>query len=417
MRNLLLVIRHEIVSTAGKRSFWITTFLFPLLVMAITVVPQLLARDAIVTEVQSTPGADSASGQALGYVDMAGIVAQTPPSLPAGRLRAYADAPAAAAAVAAGEIAGYYVIPADYLSSGQVTYLAADVSIMSGGSIESLADYLLRYNLAGDETLAGLLDDPTPSVILQSVAPQPVTTSTQDAQPGGGGPNLGLPFIVMFVLFFVITMSASYMLQSVVREKENRTAEVLLLSIRPRELMLGKVVGLGTVALAQMAIWIGAGLLASGRGSLLIPAAGFTLSPAFVIWTVLFFLGGYLVYSSALGAIGALAPNMREGSQFTFLVLVPLLLPVWLNSAFMNAPNGTVATALSLFPLSAPTAMVTRLAAGGVPAWQPFAALAGLAAAAYLFVTLAARFFRADALLSNNSLSWARIWKELRGRG
>ena len=416
MRNLLLVIRHEITSTVGKRSFWLTTFLFPLLILAFVIGPQLLASDAM-ESASASPAGGSSAGQAVGYVDLAGVVTQTPPSLPAGLLRAYPDVRAAQAAAAAGEIAGYYVIPADYLSTGKVTYLAPDVAITMGDNIETLIDYLLRYNLAGNEALASLLNDPTPSVILRSVAPQAVTPATPAGPQVSRGSNLGLPFIVMFVLFFVITMSASYMLQSVVHEKESRTAEVLLVSIRPRELMLGKVVGLGAVALAQMAIWIGAGVLTSGRGSPLLATGGAPLSPAWVIWAVLFFLGGYLVYSSALGAIGALAPNMREGSQFTFVALVPLLLPLWLNSAFLNAPNGTVATVLSLFPLSAPTAMVTRLAAGGVPVWQPFVALAGLALAASLFVILAARFFRADTLLSDRSLNWGRFAKEAGGKG
>lgn len=417
MRNLLLVIQHEIVSTIGKRSFWFTTFLFPLLILAFVVGPQLLAQDALAEELGAGLGGGSLAGQTLGYVDLAGVVTEMPPSLPPGMLRAYPDAGAAGAAAAAGEIAGYYLIPADYLASGAVTYLAPDVSIMAGGGVQTLVDYLLRYNLAGDEALAGLLSNPAPSVVLQPVAPPPAATAGGGPQAAGPAGNLGLPFVVMFVLFFVITMSAGYMLQSVVHEKENRTAEVLLLSIPPRALMLGKVVGLGAVALAQMAIWIAAGLLISGRGGGLAGMAGgiTALSPAFAAWTVAFFLGGYLVYASALGAIGALAPTMREGSQFTFVALMPLLLPLWMNSAFINAPHGALATALSLFPLSAPTAMVTRLAAGGVPLWQPPAALAGLAAAAYLFVALAARFFRADTLLSSSSLSWGRLARELRG--
>ncbi len=414
MRNLLLVIKHEITSTIGKRSFWFTTFLFPLLILAFVVGPQLLAQDALTEELGAGPGEGSLAGQVFGYVDLAGVVAGTPPSLPAGVLRVYPDARAASAAVAAGEIAGYYLIPADYLAAGAVTYLAPDVSIMAGGGYQTLIDYLLRYNLAGDETLASLLSNPAPSVVLQPVKAPPAATTGGGPQGAGPAGALGLPFVVMFVLFFVITMSAGYMLQSVVHEKENRTAEVLLLSIPPRALMLGKVVGLGTVALAQMAIWIGAGMVASGGVGSLIPTAGFALSPAFVGWTVAFFLGGYLVYSSAFGAIGALAPTMREGSQFTFVALMPLLLPLWMNSAFISAPHGALATALSLFPLSAPTAMVTRLAAGGVPLWQPPVALAGLAVAAYLFVALAARFFRADTLLSSNSLSWRRLAHELR---
>jgi ABC-2 type transport system permease protein len=92
------------------------------------------------------------------------------------------------------------------------------------------------------------------------------------------------------------------------------------------------------------------------------------------------------------------------------------LLPVWLNSVFLHTPNGVLATVFSLFPLTAPTAMVSRLAAGGVPAWQAPLALIGVALTAYLFVTLAARFFRADTLLSSGSLTWGRIAGELRRR-
>ena len=94
--------------------------------------------------------------------------------------------------------------------------------------------------------------------------------------------------------------------------------------------------------------------------------------------------------------------------------MLPLLTPVWLNAVFTEASNGLFATILSLFPLTAPTAMVARLAAGGVPFWQAAVALAGLGVTAYFFVNLAARFFRADTLLSSRSVSWRRIASELR---
>ncbi len=181
--------------------------------------------------------------------------------------------------------------------------------------------------------------------------------------------------------------------------------------------MLGKVVGLGIIALVQMGIWLGGGQFLLLGGAVAAAAlAGKSLSLAFFAWAIVFFIFGYIVYAAALGALGALAPTMREGSQFTFVLLLPLLIPLWLNNVFFQDPHGAFATALSLFPLTAPTAMVTRLATGGVPAWQPFVALAGLIVTAYLFVLLAARFFRADTLLSNASISWGRIAGELRGR-
>jgi ABC-2 type transport system permease protein len=216
---------------------------------------------------------------------------------------------------------------------------------------------------------------------------------------------------VLFIFFFLLVMSSGFMLQSVAREKENRTVEILLLSLRPRELMLGKILGLSVVALLQMAVWIGGGLLVLGRGKeVLSGAAAFELPAGFVIWALLYFLLGYLLYASLMGAIGALAPNVRESGQFTILVLLPLMIPVWFNSLFIQTPDSPLALALSLFPLTAPTSMITRLAATQVPTWQIAASLAGLAVTTYFLVQAAARFFRADTLLTNTTINWQRIF-------
>jgi ABC-2 type transport system permease protein len=228
------------------------------------------------------------------------------------------------------------------------------------------------------------------------------------------GLDFGLSFAVMFILFFTITLSSGYMLQSVVKEKENRTAEVLLLSLSPVQLMLGKILGLGAVALLQMGVWLGGGMLLLGRGQALLGSGALASLPdGFVAVTVLYFLLGYALYASALGALGALAPNLREGSQYTFILLLPLLAPIVLNSVFVEAPDGLTATVLSLFPLTSPTAMPTRLVAGDAPAWQVLLGLALLSVTAFAFVLLAARFFRADTLLSDAALDWRRVRKQV----
>jgi ABC-2 type transport system permease protein len=426
MRTLRLVVLHELKSTASKRSFWLMTLLFPVVITAISLGPQLLARRSVESELRDATAAAGRGTEALGYVDSAGLIRQLPPDLSAAAFRPYADVGSARGAVRSGEISGYFLVPTDYLRSGRAVLVTPELSLMTADRRSKQLDYVLRYNLAGDAALASLLMDPTPVVVTRSLAIAPSATETTRRGPA----TSFLPIALMFILFFAITMSASYMLQSVVKEKENRTAEVLLVSLHPRDLMLGKVIGLGALALGQMAIWLVGGVLLSGSGLDLTgmlrnpqaaPAiaqsavpAGLGLPPGFALWALLFFLGGYVVYSSALGALGALAPNMREGSQFTFVFLIPLLTPVWLNYVFTEQPHGLLATILSLFPLTAPTAMVARLAAGGVPLWQAALSLVGLTLTAYLFIHLAARFFRADTLLSGGSLSWRRIAGELR---
>jgi ABC-2 type transport system permease protein len=188
-----------------------------------------------------------------------------------------------------------------------------------------------------------------------------------------------------------------------------------LVSLRPRDLMLGKILGLSVVALAQMAIWFGGALLILDQSQQLLQiASAFSLPPGFAMWGLLYFAFGYLLYASLMGAVGALAPSAREGGSITFMVLLPLMIPLWLNSTFIQSPNGTLATFLSMFPLTSPTSMMTRLSSGSVPAWQPLLGLAFLVITTYLVVLLAARFFRADNLLSESALGWKRLVAEFR---
>jgi ABC-2 type transport system permease protein len=151
------------------------------------------------------------------------------------------------------------------------------------------------------------------------------------------------------------------------------------------------------------------------RGQTMLASFGaFSLPPGFIIWAILFFALGYILYASLMGAIGALSPNAREAGQYTFIVMLPLLLPLWLNFAFINDSNGRLATAMSLFPLTAPTSMMTRIAAGYVPIWQIILSLVGLALTTYVLVLFSARFFRADTLLSTSSFHWKRLFTEFR---
>lgn len=407
MRNIRHIIWHEIVTMLGRRSFWLMTFIFPGLILALTTLPGLQARGASGNAQVQQVLAESLAAP-IAYVDLIGALDRLPPDVPPAAIQILRDEDAARRALAAREITGYYLIGPEYLSQGRVIVVIGRGGMLAATNQEQLLRYLLSYALTGEQQMALLLTDPVTEVEVAARSPE-VKPSAGDR----GG--LGLQFVVMFVLFFVITISAGYMLQSVTREKESRTVEVLLTSLRPREVMLGKVVGLGAVALLQMGVWLGGGALMLRQGSPVVRLmAGQVLQPGFIALAVAYFLLGYLLYASVLGAIGALAPTQREGAQYTFVLLLPLMLPFWLNQTFAVSPNGGLATFFSLFPLSAPTSMLARLSAAAAPAWQIALSFAGLAITTYLFVLLSARFFRADTLLSHASLNWGRIGQELR---
>lgn len=407
MRRIWLVLKNEFLSTIGKRSFWLTTILFPAIVLGLTLGSQALGWRAASDAGQLIPVAGEQAP--LGYVDNSGIIKSLPPEVDARVLVPFPTEQAARQAITDGIVSRCAIIPADYISGGTVTILAERFRPVDSFSLPPVLEYTLSYNLLGDATKARLLFGPLAEVTRESISGS--GTGQSDNQWA-----FFIPYAVLMIFYFVVIMSSSYMLQSLAREKENRTVELLLVSVKPRELMTGKILGLCAVALIQMGIWLGGGLAVLRWAAPRLAEAGFTRSlPAeFVVWSLAYFVLGYLLFAALLGALGALAPGTREGNQFVFVAIAPLILPLLLSSSIIRDPNGGLATFFSLFPLTSTVTMPTRMAAVDVPLWQLAAGLALLAGGAYLFIIFAARLVRSDTLLTTKVLNLKRVLAELR---
>jgi ABC-2 type transport system permease protein len=193
--------------------------------------------------------------------------------------------------------------------------------------------------------------------------------------------------------------------------------EILLLSLRPRQLLTGKLLGLGVLVLVQYAIWAaitGASLIVSGRGAGQL-LAGVNLSAAEVALALPYALGGFGLYAALMAGIGALADDMESGRMWIFVLTLPMTAPIYVWTAIVDAPHGPLALGLSLFPYSAPVAMLMRMTATTVPDWQLAVSLTLLALGTAGTIWLTARLFRAQTLLSGESLSLGRFWAALTG--
>jgi len=188
-------------------------------------------------------------------------------------------------------------------------------------------------------------------------------------------------------------------------------------SMHPREMLTGKILALGLTGLLQTVVWTGSGLLllrlAGQRFAL---GAAFQLPTSILIWGILFFIFGYAVYASLLAGVGALVPNMREASQLTTMVILPMIVPLMFISSLIQAPNSTLSVFFSMFPLTAPVAMMTRLAATEVPFWQSALALVLVALTAVYFVLAVSKLFRAQNLLSGRQVNAFTYLKILFGK-
>lgn len=412
MNKTLTVMRNEIIITITRKSFLFATFGIPLISTLIFAVVAYMNRD--VPDVVSAILRPAVPGKAIseGFVDQSGLVKKIPDEVPHGALLPFPDEAAAKKAVEAGQISSYYLISQDYLVSGKVTYVRPDFNPLSAFSASHMMQWVLQVNLLnGDSQLASQIQDP---LELRVTRLESGSAQTRDQN---NPLTFFLPYGVTMFYYFVILMSASLLLNSVTKEKENRVIEILMSSISPRQLLGGKIIGLGLVGILQVVLWISTGLVllkASGRTFNLPPS--FQLPPSFLFWGVIFFVLGYILYASLMAAVGALVPNLREASQATFVVILPMLIPLFLVSVLIQDPNGALAIALSLFPLTAPVTMMTRLAGTSVPAWQPALSAVILLLTAFLTLRAVASMFRAQTLLSGQPFQFKRLFNALTGK-
>ena len=428
MRTIWLVIKHDLAVTLRQRSFWFLTLLMPALLMGLQVYYAVednnlgsagTGYDPSQAAERQTPDAMPA----IGLVDEAGVIAKMPAGFPSGLFVRFADQAGARAALETGEIEQYIYVPADYVATGKVSVYDKDFQIMGVSQATGLAfndagdwvlPYLISYNLTGDEKIAAALRNPTPATLANPHVINPPVQASAETQALAGMVSSIMPYIY----YFLLLMGSSYLMRSVVAEKENRTVEVLLLSLRPRDLMVGKIVAMSLIVVLQLLFWVGGGVLILNRGADLLKIASFPFPPGFFAWAVIFLVLGYLLFASVMAAAGAIASKPSEAGHMTILLIIPLMPTIMFGTLFAEDPNHPLVLALSLFPFSAPSAMVTRLAVAPVPLWQVLASLLGLAVTTYLFVMLAGRFFQSANLLSMDAFSWRRLatgWRRSAG--
>jgi len=410
MKKTLLVLRNEITTAVTRKSFLFTAFGLPLIAVLIFLGASVLKSDALGALGVSTGGSDESDLQVEGYVDHSGLVKVIPEDIPSNILVAYPDEASARQALSDGEIAAYYVIPADYIVSGDLIYINPTYSWTSSKGQAWVMRQTIRANLLDNDPERIQRFWNAMDVEMKALAP---SQKRDEDNPL----TFVVPYATMMIFYVVILMSSSLLLNSVTVEKQNRVMEILMSSIRPSQLLSGKIVGLGITGLLQTVIWFGTSftlLRLSGRTFDL--PSGFELPPSILVWGIVFFLLGYAVYASLMAALGALVPNLKEGSQSTILVIWPTIIPMFLVSILIEQPHGALATGLSLFPLTAPMTMMLRLSVGGVPWWQPLLAAGLLLITVYFILRAVARVFRAQYLLSGQTFSAKRFLGALLGR-
>ncbi|MCB0078660.1 MAG: ABC transporter permease [Anaerolineales bacterium] len=410
----LKVARHEFLSYVRKPSFIITTLLIPLIALAVTFFMgrqgDAVENSAESLQQQMEESAADATNR-FGIVDESGLLVEIPPQLST-VLTHYEGQSEAEAALKAGELDAIYLVAPDYLETGDVTRIGRRFDFFAGDT--AIVAQALSYNLTqqGDPAKLALISIPLPNVETENIG-------TRTADQVGGDQAEGIAFVLAYVLAFLlyttIIASASYLLQSVTLEKESRMIEMILTSLRPIELLTGKVLGLGLLGLLQVVFWGASAALIAAFGPMALPALGdLGITWQLGLLILAYFLLGYGINAVLMSGLGALVPSVKESGPATLIMVLPLVIPLMFMATITEAPHEPLAVGLSIFPLTAPVAMMIRLAQGGVPAWQLAVSIALGALTIPLLMQGAARLFRAQTLLNSEGFSMKRLVATLR---
>lgn len=256
------------------------------------------------------------------------------------------------------------------------------------------------------------------------------------------GVKSGLSILLMYVTFMFIIIYGVRVMRSVLEEKNNRVVEIIISSVKPFELMMGKILGVTLVALTQFVVWItmsviGALVLNTGFSSIQknIPGTNEELTdkldvaqiatqvshsllelnfPLIIFVFIVFFLLGYIFYSSIYAAIGSAVDNETETQQFTLFAILPLMLGMYGSFSLMNNPDGPLGFWLSIIPFTSPVAMIARIPFG-VPAWQIALSIALLLGTTIFMIFLAGKIYRVGILMYGNKATLKELWRWIKG--
>ena len=431
MNKLRLIIAREYMSIVGRKSFIIMTLGMPLLFLLIAAVPVGLAYlNDKGSDVQQIAVIDETGryAAALHSDDMYSFVALKGDTVT--DAREFYDK-------ANGSIGAVVIIPRNVDSTGVInvysegTITPALVSMIRN----TLADTIQSAHLAamGIPNLQEMVDKAHIDVDVRSIK-----WSEAGEQESSTDAAMGLGFLLSFITYMFVLMYGAMIMNSVIEEKTNRIVEVVVSSCRPFQLMLGKIIGVGLVGLTQMAIWIVLlGIVGTVAGSMFgiggmstgtVPPEAMAAAQdsgfmqdimkqilsinylPIILNFVLYFIGGYLLYSALFAGLGSAVDQASDASQFTTPVILIMLIAFYAGIACAENPMGPMAVWCSIIPFTSPVVMMVRLPFG-VPTWQLVLSIVLLFGTALLITWLAARIYRRGILHYGQKASFKDLFK------
>lgn len=389
MGRAVTIAVHEYRVTVRRKSFILLTLLFPLLGLAAVGgvrVFQEMTADEEVQEVR------------WGYVDLANVLDGVQ------RQDEFVFVPfsgpeEAKRRLLADDLAGYVVLPPDYLQSGRgVAYITERGISPAEGAQAALRRVLVQA------LLSARVEAEVARRVAAPLGLQPVRLNP-DGEPAIASiaEELGRFFFFLgltVLLMLGIFTSSGFLLQGIGEEKENRIMELLLSAVTARDLLIGKILGLGSAGLTQVVVWGASAILLVRFASSQLPIVA-EMSPP--LWAVpvgiVLYLLGFLLFATLMAAVGAVTTTMREAQQLSTIFVIPGIVPIYALAFIAENPNSLLAQVLTFFPLTAPFTVMERLGVVAIGPRDVVISALIIALSIPLAMWVAVRIFRAYLLM------------------
>jgi len=398
------VIRREYLERVRTKAFWISTLLVPVLMGGMMIIPALLAArgggeatvavldltgrywEPIRTEVEEMLSSDDNFEVRLVDID--------PGPDPEGTREETKQR------VQGKEFDGMLVLPPGLPDEGQAEYLAPNVAAFR--LLMVLERAVNNVQVADRLEGAGLDPDRIDELTRRSDL-KTLKLGSKGEETRDQGQAFMLSYMMVLIIYMTVLMYGIYVMRGVLEEKSSHIVEIIISAVRPFELMLGKIIGIGAVGLTQMLLWATlafalsapAVLSAVGLADFDLPSIAASTLIAFVI----FFVLGFLLYGTLYAGIGAAFDTEQDAQNFQMMITMLLVIPLVLMVQIFNNPNGTLSVALSLFPFFAPILMFLRMTLTQVPLWQVALSMALMVGAIFVMAWLVGKVYRVGILM------------------
>ena len=405
MKKTILILKHEFWQTIKRKGFIIMTLTLPVLGLLAIGAHQLIQG----IEKPPTPG----EVVTIGYVDKVGIFdgyTEQPGGI---TLITYHTQEEATSALLAEDISEYFIIPSDYVSTGLVTRYTVEKELEPPEETSWAIKNFLLSNLLHGQTSLEIAERVKSPMWLNSIRLD--ETGGEATDQGGFGAFI-VPFLFGFLLIIAIFSSSGYLLQGLGEEKENRIMEILLSSVSARQLLTGKVLGLGAAGLVQILVWLLSATFLVRMASTTIGGELGTLQiPVnLLVLGLVYFILGYLFFAVLMAGIGAVGVTARESQQISMLFIMPAWIPFWVLFFILRNPDHVINTILTMIPVTAPTMVFIRLGTSGIPTWELVLSISLLVISIIGALLLAAKIFRTFVLMYGKTPKFGEIIRCLR---